>query len=357
MDLLNKSDANLRYLLIGALIPVILVGMQAVSYLINMIVISLILAMLGTPILYFFKNRGLSDVISVTLIMFLYGAIIVGFIALIFESVNVFLADLPEYEELFTVRIQEISSLMGGLGISGDMISSLYPDWSIIPKIAIQIAGGISSLLMDGFFIVVITCFLLLEIPALPKRMKRVTGGDDNITEKYQDMCNNMIQWMVVKTKTNIVLGASFGAMLYAMGINLAIFWGVMAIILSYIPYIGLFIVAVPAVILAWLQLGIWGALIVIVGICIINAVVENVVFSKFAEKSFNMPPLVVILSLVLWTWVLGPIGMLISVPFTIMILIALKYGETTKWIPEIMGMDEIKNNKPDKKALKTSQK
>jgi predicted PurR-regulated permease PerM len=127
------------------------------------------------------------------------------------------------------------------------------------------------------------------------------------------------------------------------MGIELALFWGVMAIILSYIPYIGLFIVAVPAVILAWLQLGIWGALVAIAGICIINAVVENVVFSKFAEKSFNMPPLVVIVSLVLWTWVLGTIGMLISVPFTIMIIIALKYHESTKWIPVILGMDDLK--------------
>ena len=357
MDHLNKSDINLRYLLIGALILIILVGMHTVAYLINMIIISLILAMLGTPIMYMLKKWGFSDVVSVTLTMIFYGAIIAGFIVLIFESANVFLLNLPKYEVLLTVRLQDLSSLMAGLGITGNELTTFYPDLATVSKIAIQIGGGISSILMDAFFIVVITCFLLLEIPALPRRMKKVTGGDDNITGKYQDMCNSMIQWMVAKTKTNVVLGTSFGALLYAMGIDFALFWGVMAIILSYIPYIGLFIVAVPAVILAWLQLGIQGALIVIVGICIINAVVENIVFSKFAEKSFNMPPLVVILSLVLWTWVLGPIGMLISVPFTIMILIALKYGDTTKWIPEILGMDEIKPVKKDKKIESASKK
>ena len=350
MFFFDKSDAFLRYLLIGALIMVILVGMNITSYLINMIVISLILAMLGTPVFYILKKRGFSDIVSVAVIMVIYALIVLGFVILIFESFNMLIVNLPKYEELFTYRINDLLEIFKNFGFTTESLFSLTPDWSLISKLTLMIAGSVSALLMDGFFIVVITCFLLLEIPALPGRIIKITGGDDKLTGQYQEMCNSMIGWIVAKTKTNLVLGGAFGAMLYAMGIDLALFLGVLAVVLSYIPYIGLLIVAVPAVILAWLQLGLIGAVIVVVGICIINAIVENIVFSKFAEKDMNMPPLVVILSLILWTWVLGPIGMLISVPFTIMILIAFRYIECTKWIPVILGMDE-KRPYEDEKA------
>ncbi|MBP2132670.1 putative PurR-regulated permease PerM [Methanomicrobium sp. W14] len=350
MSYIDKLSDNLRYLLTGALIFIILVGMHETAYLINMVVISLILAMLGTPLLFRLKRRGFSDVISVTIIMTVYIIVIFFFLALIFESVNVLLMDLPKYEELFTIRMQGLFSLIGNLGVSVSADSLFLPDWGTLSKILLGLAGNVSAILMDGFFIIVITCFILLEIPSLPRRIKKLAGEDSSLLVQYREMCTSMIGWVVVKTKTNVVLGASFGAMLYALGIDLAVFWGVMAVILSYIPYIGLLIVSVPAIILAWLQLGLWGVVIVVIGICIINAVVENIVFSKFAAKDFNMPPLVVILSLVLWTWVLGPIGMLISVPLTIMILIAFRYIESTKWITVILGMEDIpEKTKPEK--------
>ena len=73
MDLTAKPDVNVRRLLIAALIFIILIGMNQAAYLINMIVISIILAMIGTPLFYFFKRRGFSDISSVAAIMVIYG--------------------------------------------------------------------------------------------------------------------------------------------------------------------------------------------------------------------------------------------------------------------------------------------
>lgn len=184
MGILNKIDDNLRYLLTGALILIILVGMKTTAYLINMIVISLILAMLGTPIFYKLKKIGLSDILSVALIMIIYGIIILSFVFLIFESLNMLIIDLPKYEELFAFRINGLLELLKGFGLSTDFIKEFSPDWGTVSRITIQLAGGISSMMMDGFFIIVITCFLFFEIPALPNRMKKLTGGDDKLTEQ-----------------------------------------------------------------------------------------------------------------------------------------------------------------------------
>ncbi len=338
-----NHEALLRYLLYAALILIILIGMNMTSYLFNMIFISLILTMIGAPIYYYLKKRGFSDIGAVSSVMAIYGATILAFLLLIVYSLNVFIGNIGKYSELFHGRISEILLLLEGAGINLSSFSGFDPDWGNISRYALQFAGNTSSLMMDAFFIFVITTFLFLEIPVMPKRIKKVFGNGEKTDAKYMEMCNSMIKWLVVKTKTNVVLGAAFGGMLYVLGIDLAIFLGVLAIILSYIPYIGLLIVAVPAVVLAWLQLGIWGVIVVVIGICIINAVVENIVFSKFAANDFSMPPLLVVLSLVLWTWILGPIGMMLSVPITIMILIALKYNENTSWIPTILGMDDYK--------------
>ncbi len=339
--MIYNHDALLRYLLYAALLLIVLIGVNYAAYLFNMIFISLILTMIGTPIYFYLKKRGFSDLTTVSSIMVIYGVVILSFLLLIVYSMNVFMGNLGKYSELFNERIAQFSLLLNDLGINLPSLAGFTPDWGNISKIALQVAGNTSSLMMDALFIFVITTFLFFEIPVFPKRVRKLFGHDDNISQKFQEMCNNMIKWLVVKTKTNIVLGAAFGGMLYAMGIDLAIFWGVLAIIFSYIPYIGLILVSVPAVVLAWLQLGVWGVIVVVIGICIINAIVENVVFSKFAANDFKMPPLLVILSLVLWTWVLGPIGMMLSVPITIMILIVLKHNPNTSWIPTLLGMDD----------------
>lgn len=341
--MIYNHEALLRYLLYAALILIILIGMNMTSYLFNMIFISLILTMIGAPIYYYLKKRGFSDIGAVSSVMAIYGATILAFLLLIVYSLNVFIGNIGKYSELFYERIADLYLFLSDFGINLPSLADFEPDWGSISKYVLHFAGDTSSLMMNAFFIFVITTFLFLEIPVMPKRIRKVFGNGEETDSKYMEMCNSMIKWLVVKTKTNIVLGAAFGGMLYVLGVDLAIFLGVLAIILSYIPYIGLIIVAVPAVILAWLQLGIWGAVVVIIGICIINAVVENLVFSKFAANDFSMPPLLVVLSLVLWTWILGPIGMMLSVPITIMILIALKYNENTSWIPTILGMDDYK--------------
>ncbi|MBN1432122.1 MAG: AI-2E family transporter [Methanomicrobiaceae archaeon] len=334
---------NLLYTLsFIALIFIILVGMKTAAYFVNIMLVSLILTLLGIPLMRWLKKAGLSDALAVTLIIGLYIICIFGFLFLIYESAYVFVSRLPAYESLLEERLSQLMDIIGGFGITGDMIGSvLKPDWNAISKIALGVIAGGSMIAMNLFFILVITCFALLEVPKVSSRLVRVYGENSGKVESVRNVISNIIKWLVVKTKTNVVLGASFGGLLYVLGVDMAIFWGLMAVILSYIPYVGLIIVAIPAIFLAWLQIGIWGAVVVIAGICVINAVVENFVFSKFAADSFQIPPLIVIVTLILWSWVLGPIGLFLSVPFTVIIIALLHGSEDTKWITILLGFDD----------------
>jgi len=111
---------------------------------------------------------------------------------------------------------------------------------------------------------------------------------------------------------------------------------------LGYIPFFGLVIAAIPAIFFAWLQFGIPGALAVIVAVCILNLIIENPVYSYLAARKFEMPALIVILSVIFWGWLLGLIGMLLSIPFTLIILLFIQLSDELRWINKMIGVGHL---------------
>ena len=111
-----------------------------------------------------------------------------------------------------------------------------------------------------------------------------------------------------------------------------------MAFLLNFVPTVGSFIAAVPAVLLAAVQLGLFSAGLTLSGFVVVNLVMGNMLEPRWMGKGLNLSPLVVFVSLVLWGWVLGPVGMLLSIPLTIMIKIALENQEETRWIGVLLG-------------------
>ena len=122
------------------------------------------------------------------------------------------------------------------------------------------------------------------------------------------------------------------------LGVDYAVLWGLVAFLLNFIPTVGSFIAAVPAVLLALVQLGAFEAGLTLVGFVVVNLIMGNVLEPRWMGRGLNLSPLVVFVSLVLWGWVLGPVGMLLSIPLTIMLKIALESQNETRWIGVMMG-------------------
>jgi predicted PurR-regulated permease PerM len=122
------------------------------------------------------------------------------------------------------------------------------------------------------------------------------------------------------------------------IGVDFPILWGLLAFLLNYIPSIGSIIAAIPAVLLALIQLGIGEALFAGLGYLVVNFVMGNIIEPRFMGSSLGISTLVVFLSLVFWGWVFGPIGMLLSVPLTMSIKIALDSKENTLWLSTLLS-------------------
>lgn len=159
-------------------------------------------------------------------------------------------------------------------------------------------------------------------------------------------MIGYVIDFIVVRTETNFIHGVLFGGFLAIIGVQGAILWGTLTFLLGYIPFFGLVIAAIPAIFFAWIQFGLPGALAVVAAVCVLNLVIENPVYSWLAARRFEMPALIVILSVIFWGWLLGLIGMLLSIPFTLIVLLCFQLSDELRWINRLIGVGHLFEDK-----------
>jgi predicted PurR-regulated permease PerM len=127
---------------------------------------------------------------------------------------------------------------------------------------------------------------------------------------------------------------------LFFLGLDYAPLWGLLAFLFNYIPNVGSIIAAVPAVLLAVVQLDLGHALLVAALYLIVNVIMGNAVEPRLMGQKLGLSALVIFISLVFWGWVLGPVGMLLSVPLTMVVKIALEVNESTRWLAILLSSD-----------------
>lgn len=136
----------------------------------------------------------------------------------------------------------------------------------------------------------------------------------------------------------SLLTGVCIWLLLEILGVQYAILWATLSFLLNYIPNIGSIIAAIPIIVQALLLNGFVVGLEVIIGVVAINMVIGNVLEPRLMGKKLGLSTLVVFLSLLFWGWLLGTVGMLLSVPLTMALKIALEAGATTAKYALLLG-------------------
>ena len=132
---------------------------------------------------------------------------------------------------------------------------------------------------------------------------------------------------------------------LMIIGVDFAILWGFLAFLLNFIPNIGSAIAAVPAVLIALVQLGPGPAVLTAILYIVVNTIIGNVIEPKLLGKNLGLSVLVVFLSLIFWGWVFGTAGMLLAVPLTMTIKLILDQMDELKWLGLLLGDESSLSN------------
>jgi AI-2 transport protein TqsA len=150
----------------------------------------------------------------------------------------------------------------------------------------------------------------------------------------------NAKRYLVIKTLISASVGLVIWLWLLILGVDYPVLWGTLSFLLNYVPNIGAIIAALPVALLALVQLGVGSTLLTVLGFTVVHIVVGNIIEPKLTGKGMSLSTLVVFLSLVFWGWVLGPIGMILSVPMTSLVKIALESYESTGGLAIMLGTD-----------------
>jgi predicted PurR-regulated permease PerM len=142
----------------------------------------------------------------------------------------------------------------------------------------------------------------------------------------------------VIKTVMSLLTGILIACWLWLFGVPYAGLWGMLAFLLNYIPNIGSIIAAIPAVMVAWLDLGLLVSVAASIGYIVVNMGVGNILEPRVLGRGMGLSALVVFCSMIFWGWALGPIGMLLSVPLTMTARVAFEGFEDTRWLGTLLG-------------------
>ncbi len=337
-DKLHRASASQILVTMAALI-IVVAGMRAAVEILIPFLLAVFIAIISAPLLFWLQKKKIPTWLSLIIIIgvLLLALFLMG--ALLGSSINDFSTNLPSYEAKLSQQIDALISWIGKMGID---TSGLAVTEMLNPGSAMKIVGAalnsLSKVLTNGFLILMTVIFILLEASGMPLKLRRVLGDPEHSLAGFDSFINDVKQYMAIKTIVSLITGILVAAGLMVIGLDYAVLWAVLAFFLNYIPNIGSIIAAVPAVLLAIVQLGFLHAGLVALGYLVVNLVMGNIVEPRFMGKGLGLSTLVVFLSLIFWGWVLGPVGMLLSVPLTITAKIALDSREDTRWLSVLLG-------------------
>lgn len=334
----NKSSAAVT----AAAVVVVIYGMQMAKVLLVPFLIAAFLALITVrPMLWLQQKRVpsfLAALVIVSAIMLLMA--VVG--TILGSSIADFTAALPEYQARLDAIVDGAfrfitENLRGDESIEslGEMID---PGWAM--GLVATILNSLKDVLTNTFLIIFTMIFMLLEVSSVGTKVEAAFGRSADSLERPRVFLQNLGRYLGIKTVVSIATGFCAGVLTWSLGLDFPLLWAMLAFLLNYVPTIGSIIAAVPAVLLALVQLGPGAAGATGIGFAAINVAFGNIIEPRLMGYGVGISPLIVFVGLLFWGWVFGPVGMLLSVPLTMVLKLVMESDENTRWIAILIGSE-----------------
>ena len=332
MDDNGKRQVKVPVILILAGFIIVVAGMKAASSILVPFFLAVFIAVICAPPLFWLQRKGVPKVIALVLILVFILIVGVLFGALIGPPLDRFLRSLPGYQERLWTHIGTLIAWLHekGVNIPADEVPRTFnPGW--VMSLAGGVFSALSGVLTNAFLILLTVVFILLEAADLPKKLQMVLKNPERSLSTIDKFSQNAKRYLVIKTLISAAVGLVIWLWLLILGVDYPVLWGTLSFLLNYVPTIGAILAALPVALLALVQLGVGSALLTVLGFVVVHIILGNIIEPKLTGKGLSLSTLVVFLSLVFWGWVLGPVGMILSVPMTSLVKIALESYEETR--------------------------
>ncbi|MEE9343784.1 MAG: AI-2E family transporter [Gammaproteobacteria bacterium] len=333
------QSVSYRTLMGLAAFIVVVAGMRAAQAMIVPFLLSVFIAIICTPLLTWLQNKRLP--VWLSLLLVIVGVVGASFvvIALVGGAIDGFSQALPVYQEKLSQLTVRIVDWMAGMGLvlSSETFEEIFNPSSAMSLVSVMLKG-LGGVFTNTMLILLTVIFILLEVSTFSGKLREASGVHAMTLDNVQAMVENVKRYMGIKTMTSLLTGVIISIILMFLGVDFPLLWGFLAFLLNFIPNIGSIIAAVPAILVSLLEMGVGSAVAVTVLYLVVNMGVGSMLEPRLMGNKLGLSPLVVFVSLVFWGWVLGPVGMFLSVPLTIAVQIALSSDEDSRWIAVLLG-------------------
>ena len=336
--MVEKTSSFSRFLLVAAAFVIVVSGLKMAGPLLVPFLLAVFIAMIVSPLLAWLKRYHLPNGVAIFVVIALVFSVGLILAAVIGSSVDNFRQDIPTYSAKLTAMSTSIQQWLSqrGIAIDSEQWSSSFNPGAVMGVVGNTLAS-FGNVMTNAVMILLTVIFILAENVSFGEKLRSATGSN-NSQEWLRTFSDSVHSYLAIKAAISLLTGLVIFVWLTILGVDYAVLWGLIAFLLNFIPTVGSFIAAVPAVLLALVQLGVFEAGLTLAGFVVVNLIMGNVLEPRWMGRGLNLSPLVVFVSLVLWGWVLGPVGMLLSIPLTIMLKIALENQDETRWIGIMLG-------------------
>lgn len=336
---MNKSTSKFPFIISLAAFIIVITGLIYGASLITPILMALFISIICTRPITYLKRKRVPQGLAVFIVFVMLIAIFIGFGELIGSSLSSFAGNAGIYEKnLDKIGATVLDFLNNrGFNISFDKMEGLMEPSKImgVTAGALSELGGFMGNLITILFLVL---FLLLELDDISVKVDAILKDYSANYSFFGVIARSIRHYLSIKTLTSLLTGIVLWIVLAIIGVDYAILWGLIAFLLNYIPTIGSFIAAFPAVLFALVQLGFGGAFATLIAFVAVNIIIGSIVEPKLMGQGMGLSTFIVFLSLIFWGFVFGTVGMFLSVPLTMTMKIMLEQNPKTKWVAIVLG-------------------
>ena len=322
--LLPPDERRYRWVIGTAALVIVAAGIHEAAPVLNSILLSLLLAVAVIPAFDSLRRRGLSKGMAAALTTLLLTAVVAALLGFLGVAATRLVRVLPDYQDKAQALQQGLKSWMIGRGIEPERVLSLD---LVDPGRLLGLAAGFLSqgakVLSQTLLLLLIVAFILAE-RGFHERAFRPGGVATAVARDVR-------QYLLITAAT----GFSFAVVVYilmrAVGTDLALVWAVLAFVMNFVPNVGIILSVIPPVLLTLLELGWQRSVVILAGFLVLNFIIDNLIKPRYMQRGLDVPPLLGLLSLVVWSYLLGPPGALLAIPLTI----AVRRVLAGSWAPE----------------------
>ena len=331
-----RGNTNLFAMLVAGV--VVGLGLFLISWLSPVLAplgLGLFLAALAAPLFTWLEARGRSAALALSLTIGI--VLVVGF-------------------ALVLLALSGAASLTNGLVTYSDALEARYPNVSdaTAANLVVSVLGRIlpADVLVDvlravsGFvlevgqtlvFATIVAALLLLDGQRLSRLAAGGLGSENPVFREAPSIARAAVTYFGVRIRVNAVTAGALLVLMLVLGIDDPLLWAVAAFFLSFVPYLGLVLAMIPPTILAFAESGPLAAAAFIIGGTALNLIAENLLEPTLTGRALSLSTWLVFIMFFFWVWLLGPVGALLSMPITVLVVLVLQHNEKTQWVAALL--------------------